>query len=57
MGTEKAAIAHVVVLLERHEDHKRLETAAAVLDADTHVDDVVKHLIRDVPVPEKSRKR
>jgi 2-C-methyl-D-erythritol 2,4-cyclodiphosphate synthase len=56
MGTEKAAIAHVVVLLERHEDHKRLETAAAVLDADTHVDDVVKHLIRDVPVPEKSRK-
>jgi 2-C-methyl-D-erythritol 2,4-cyclodiphosphate synthase len=57
MGTEKAAIAHVVVLLERHEDHKRLETAAALLDADTHVDDVVKHLIRDVPVPEKSRKR
>jgi 2-C-methyl-D-erythritol 2,4-cyclodiphosphate synthase len=57
MGTEKAAIAHVVVLLERHEDHKRLETEVAVLDADTHVDDVVKHLIRDVPVPEKSRKR
>lgn len=57
MGTDKAAIAHVVVLLEKHEDHKRLETAAAVLDADTHVDDVVKHLIRDVPVPERSRKR
>lgn len=56
MGTDKAAIAHVVVLLEKHEDQKRLESAAAVLDADTHVDDVVKNLIRDVPVPEKSRK-
>jgi 2-C-methyl-D-erythritol 2,4-cyclodiphosphate synthase len=57
MGTEKAAIAHVVVLLEKHEDQKRLEVAAAVLDADTHMDDVVKDLIRDVPVPEKPRKR
>jgi|SRR5579864_5408326 len=57
MGTEKAAIAHVVVLLEKHEDQKRLEVAAAVLEADTHMDDVVKDLIRDVPVPEKPRKR
>jgi len=53
MGTENAAIAHVVVLLERHEDHKRMEVAAAVLDADTHVDEVVKELISDVKTPEK----
>jgi 2-C-methyl-D-erythritol 2,4-cyclodiphosphate synthase len=54
MGTEAAAIAHVVVLLEKHEDHKRLETAAAVLDADQHVDEVVKDLIADVTLEEKS---
>ena len=48
MGTEKAAIAHVVVLLEKHEDHKRLEVAAAFLEADNHVDEVVKKLVRDV---------
>lgn len=53
MGTEKAAIAHVVVLLEKHEDHKRLETAAAVLDADQHVDEVVKDLIGGITMEEK----
>lgn len=57
MGTENAAIAHVVVLLERHEDHKRMETAAAVLDADAHVDEVVKELISDVKTPEKAVKK
>src|ERR1700736_176935 len=50
MGTDHAAIAHVVVLLERHEDHKRMEVAAAVLDTETHVDEVVKGLIGDVRV-------
>lgn len=53
MGTDNAAIAHVVVLLEKHEDHKRLEVAAAMLDADKHVDEVVKELIGEVKVPEK----
>ena len=57
MGTENAAIAHVVVLLERHEDHKRMEVAAAVLDADSHVDEVVKELISDVKTPEKPVKK
>ncbi|MBV9146250.1 MAG: 2-C-methyl-D-erythritol 2,4-cyclodiphosphate synthase [Acidobacteria bacterium] len=57
MGTDNAAIAHVVVLLEKLEDHKRLEVAAAVLDADQHVDDVVKNLIADVPAPRKPVKK
>lgn len=55
MGTENAAIAHVVVLLERHEDQKKLEVAAAMLEADNHVDEVVKELIGDVKVPAKER--
>jgi 2-C-methyl-D-erythritol 2,4-cyclodiphosphate synthase len=53
MGTDNAAIAHVVVLLEKHEDEKRLEVAAAMLDANQHVDDVVKDLIGDVSVDDK----
>jgi len=57
MGTEKAAIAHVVVLLEKHEDHKRLEVAAAVLDADNHVDEVVKKLVKDVRVERAPTKK
>ena len=55
MGTENAAIAHVVVLLERHEDHKKLEVAAAMLEADNHVDEVVKGLIGEVRIPVKSK--
>jgi 2-C-methyl-D-erythritol 2,4-cyclodiphosphate synthase len=55
MGTENAAIAHAVVLLERHEDHKKLEVAAAMLEADNHVDEVVKELIGEVKVPVKER--
>jgi 2-C-methyl-D-erythritol 2,4-cyclodiphosphate synthase len=50
MGTGNAAIAHVVVLLEKHEDHKRLEVAAALLEADNHVDEVVKGLVNDVKI-------
>jgi len=50
MGTENAAIAHVIVLLEKHEDHKRLEVAAAMLEADNHVDEVVKELVKDVKI-------
>ena len=57
MGTEKAAIAHVVVLLEKHEDHKRLEVAAAVLEADNHVDEVVKKLVKDVKIEKAPAKR
>ena len=53
MGTDNAAIAHVVVLLEKHEDQKGLEIAAAVLDADQDVDDVVKDLISDVTIDDK----
>jgi len=55
MGTENAAIAHVVVLLERHEDHKKLEVAAAMLEADNHVDEVVKELIGEVKMPAKEQ--
>jgi 2-C-methyl-D-erythritol 2,4-cyclodiphosphate synthase len=50
MGTDNAAIAHVVVLLEKREDQKKLEVAAAVLEADKHVDEVVKELISEVDV-------
>jgi 2-C-methyl-D-erythritol 2,4-cyclodiphosphate synthase len=57
IGTDNAAIAHVVVLLERHEDHKRMEAAAAVLDADTHVDEVVKELVSGVRTPERAVKK
>ena len=56
MGTDNAAIAHVVVLLEKHEDHKKLEVAAAMLDVDNHVNEVVKGLISDVKI-EKRPKR
>src|SRR3954454_7024601 len=56
MGTDNAAIAHVVVLLEKHEDHKKLEVTAAMLDADNHVNEVVKELISDVKI-EKRPKR
>jgi 2-C-methyl-D-erythritol 2,4-cyclodiphosphate synthase len=48
MGTDNAAIAHVVVLLEKREDQKRLEVAAAMLEADKHVDEVVEELIGDM---------
>jgi len=57
MGTEKAAIAHVVVLLEKHEDHKRLEVAAAMLEADNHVDEVVKKLVKDVKLERAPAKK
>ena len=57
MGTEKAAIAHVVVLLEKHEDHKRLEVAAAMLEADNHVDEVVKNLVKDVRIEKAPAKK
>jgi len=53
MGTDNAAIAHVVVLLEKHEDHKKLEVAAAMLDADKHMNEVVKGLINEVKVEKR----
>lgn len=56
MGTENAAIAHVVVLLEKHEEHKKLEVAAAMLEADNHVDEVVKGLISDVKVERRPKR-
>jgi len=43
----------VVVLLEKHEDQKGLEVAAAVLDADQDVDDIVKDLISNVTIDDK----
>jgi 2-C-methyl-D-erythritol 2,4-cyclodiphosphate synthase len=57
MGTKNAAIAHVIVLLEKHEDHKRLEVAAAMLEADNHVDEVVKNLVKDVKIEKAPAKR
>ena len=57
MGTENAAIAHVIVLLEKHEDHKRLEVAAAMLEADNHVDEVVKKLVKDVRLEKAPAKK
>ena len=57
MGTDNAAIAHVVVLLEKHEDDKRVEVAEAVLDADQSVDEVVKELISDVKTYQKPVKK
>lgn len=51
MGTDNAAIAHVIVLLERHEEHQLLEMAAAVLEAEHHVNETVKNLISDVELP------
>jgi hypothetical protein len=57
MGTENAAIAHVVVLLEKHEDHKRLEVAAAMLEADNHVNEVVKKLVKDVRIEKVPAKK
>src|SRR2546421_4553706 len=62
MGTEDAAIAHVIVLLEKHEEHQLLEMAAAVLEAEHHVNETVKNLISDVelatePPIEKKVKR
>ena len=62
MGTEDAAIAHVIVLLEKHEEHQLLEMAAAVLEAEHHVNETVKNLISDVelpaePLPERPAKK
>ena len=51
MGTDDAAIAHVIVLLEKHEEHQLLEMAAAVLEAEHHVNETVKNLISDVELP------
>jgi 2-C-methyl-D-erythritol 2,4-cyclodiphosphate synthase len=56
IGTDNAAIAHVVVLLEKHDDHKKLEVAAAMLEADKHVDEVVKGLISEVKIEKKPRR-
>jgi 2-C-methyl-D-erythritol 2,4-cyclodiphosphate synthase len=57
MGTENAAIAHVVVLLERHDDSKGLRASSAEADTDAHVDEVVKELISDVVVEPRPKKR
>lgn len=51
MGTDDAAIAHVIVLLEKHEEHQLLEMATAVLEAEHHVNETVKNLISDVELP------
>jgi 2-C-methyl-D-erythritol 2,4-cyclodiphosphate synthase len=55
MGTDNAAIAHVVVLLEKHEDERELEEAA-VLDVEQHVDEVVQDLVSDVKIPSRKKK-
>lgn len=58
MGTDNAAIAHVIVLLEKHEEHQLLEMAAAVLEAEHHVNETVKNLVNEVEFPaEKPTKK
>jgi len=46
----------VAELLEKQDDHKKLEVAAAMLDADKHVDEVVKGLISDVKIEKRPRR-
>ncbi len=48
VGTDNAAIAHVTVLLEKHEEHQQLETMAAVLDSQKHLEEVVLDLVNEV---------
>jgi len=56
VGTDNAAIAHVIVLLEKHEEHKQLETMAAVLDSQKHLEEVVRDLISEVHEEQSHRK-
>src|SRR5579872_4750839 len=56
VGTENAAIAHVVVLLEKHEEHKQLQTMAAVLDSQKHLEEVVRDLVNEVHEEHSQRK-
>ena len=51
MGTDNAAIAHVIVLLEKHDEHQLLEMAAAVLEAEHHVNETVKNLVSEIEIP------
>lgn len=57
MGTEDAAIAHVIVLLEKHEEHQLLEMAAAVLEAEQHVNETVKNLVSEVELPPPPKRK
>jgi len=58
MGTDDAAIAHVIVLLEKHAEHQLLEMANAVLEAEHHVNETVKNLISEVePIQSPAEKK
>jgi len=56
MGTDNAAIAHVVVLLEKHEDERAFEEVEAAADAEQHVEEVVKELVSDAKVASRKNK-
>src|SRR5579859_6459828 len=56
MGTEKAAIAHVAVLLEKKGRQRRAHATEDVADAEPHViDEVVGKLLRSAHEPAKTR--
>ena len=56
MGTEKAAIAHVAVLLEKKGRTRRARAAEDVADAEPHViDEVVGKLLRSAHEPARTR--
>ena len=56
MGTDNAAIAHVVVLLmKRQQDDERLLLEAAEETPQLEIDDVVERVLEGVPEPEKKK--
>lgn len=59
MGTDNAAIAHAVVLLEKQEEHRQMETVTAVLESEKNLEEVVRDLISDVhresPLPKSEK--
>jgi 2-C-methyl-D-erythritol 2,4-cyclodiphosphate synthase len=56
MGTDNAAIAHVVVLLvKKQADDERLVLEAAEETPQLEIDDVVERVLESVPEPEKKK--
>jgi len=56
MGTEKAVIAHVAVLLEKKGRQRRVRAAEDVADAEPHViDEVVENVLRSAHEPPRTR--
>jgi len=55
MGTDNAAIAHVVVLLVKQQDDARTLLAVADETPQPVIDDVVERVLEGVPEPEKKK--